>query len=91
MEQMSVTQLRANLYKVVDEVLATGIPQRVMRGNESILLKPEKQKTKSSSKKRWDFDSLPQRDILASNADDDNFSPWDEKAWLKKWDDRLGK
>ncbi len=87
---MSVTQLRANLYKVVDEVLATGIPQRIVRGNDAILLQPEKKKTKSSSKKRWDFDNLPGEKIfLGTESELKNLTGWDEAA-QKEWNNEWG-
>jgi antitoxin (DNA-binding transcriptional repressor) of toxin-antitoxin stability system len=38
---MKATQLRANLYKTLDEVIATGKPVRVERKGKVVLIVPE--------------------------------------------------
>jgi len=38
---MKATQLRANLYKTLDEVIATGKPVRVERKGKVVLISPE--------------------------------------------------
>lgn len=43
---ISLTQLRANLYKIVDQVIATGVPIEIERKGIKIKLVPEKNKKK---------------------------------------------
>jgi ribosome maturation protein Sdo1 len=43
---ISLTQLRENLYKIVDEAIATGIPVEIERKGVKIKLVPEKKKSK---------------------------------------------
>jgi hypothetical protein len=38
---MKATQLRANLYKTLDEIIATGKPVRVERKGKVVLIAPE--------------------------------------------------
>ncbi len=40
MEEITVTELRSKLYKVVDDVLRTGKSQIVVRGGEKLKLSP---------------------------------------------------
>ncbi len=46
-EPMNLTNLRANLYKVVDEIIRTGEPIEVLRNGHKIKLGLEKRQKKS--------------------------------------------
>ena len=54
-DALNATQLRARLYRVLDEVIATGQPQRLVRKGHSLLI------TLESSPRRLDLDALPRR------------------------------
>jgi hypothetical protein len=43
---LSITKLRANLYKIIDQVIETGIPIEVERRGIKVKLIPEKKKSK---------------------------------------------
>ena len=43
---LSLTEFRANLFKIVDQVIKTGVPIEIERKGIKIKLVPEKQKTK---------------------------------------------
>jgi PHD/YefM family antitoxin component YafN of YafNO toxin-antitoxin module len=46
MNNLTVTQLRANLYRVIDQVLDTGIPIQIERRGKILKIVPEKSKSK---------------------------------------------
>jgi hypothetical protein len=62
---LTATELRANLYKVLDEVLATGRPCRVVRGGRAVRIEPEKR-----GRRRLDLSKLKKRDILNCTFDE---------------------
>lgn len=43
---LSLTQLRANLYKIVDQVIATGVPVEIERNGIKVKLVPERKRSK---------------------------------------------
>ncbi len=43
---LSLTEFRANLYKIVDEVIKTGVPIEIERKGVKIRLVPEKKKSR---------------------------------------------
>lgn len=43
---LSLTEFRANLYKIVDQVIETGVPIEIERKGIKIRLVPEKKKSK---------------------------------------------
>jgi hypothetical protein len=57
---MTATELRANLYRVLDEVAATGKPCRVVRGGHALVIGREP----ARRKKRRDLSKLKRRDGL---------------------------
>lgn len=59
---ITATQLRANVYRVLDEVLATGQPQEIERGNGRLLIVP--------ANLRRDLEALPKREVYAGSFDD---------------------
>jgi hypothetical protein len=69
---MTPTQLRANLYRVLDEVLATGRPQEIERGEGRLLIVP--------ANPRRSLDDLPKRKLYTGNFDDVV-----ETSWADSW------
>lgn len=63
-DSLSATELRAQLYKVIDEVIATGTPQRVRRGDDSVLIVSE------HGGRRLDLTKLPRRTATACTPDE---------------------
>jgi hypothetical protein len=55
---LTATELRANLYRVVDEVAATGKPRRFVRRGRTFVIKEE-----PARRKRLDLSKLKRRDI----------------------------
>lgn len=47
---MTVTELRSNIYQVVDHVLDTGEPCEVMRDGRAVIIMPKKSKKKMGAK-----------------------------------------
>ena len=72
---LTATELRANLYRVIDEVLATGKPCRVTRGKRAVLIQSEKPK-----RRRLDLSKLTKRDVLNCSFDELVAISW-EKEW----------
>ncbi len=60
---LNATDLRANLYRVLDEVLETGRPQEVVRGQRTLLIVP-------AGQKRRRLEDLPRRKGYIGSADD---------------------
>jgi prevent-host-death family protein len=52
MPPLSVTALRQNLFKVVDQVLETGVPVEIERHGKKLLLVPEAPASKLANLKR---------------------------------------
>ena len=52
MSPISVTALRQNLFKVVDQVLATGVPVEIERHGQKLLLMPAEPVSKLANLKR---------------------------------------
>ncbi|MBW2406385.1 MAG: type II toxin-antitoxin system Phd/YefM family antitoxin [Deltaproteobacteria bacterium] len=62
MARMSLTALRNKLFKVVDEVIKTGIPAEIERNNHKLLIVLEEKKSK--------LDNLKPHDCIVGNPDD---------------------
>lgn len=60
---LNATDLRANLYRVLDEVLATGRPQEVVRGRRTLLIVP-------AGRKRLRLEDLPARKAYVGSPED---------------------
>ena len=70
---MTATQLRQNVYRVLDEVLETGKPQEILRNGRKLLIV-------SSEPKRRRFEDAPKRQVLNCSFDELVETSW-EKAW----------
>ena len=72
---LTATELRANLYRVIDEVLATGKPCRVKRGERAVLIQAEK-----PGRKVRDLSKIPRRDgLLNCTFDELVATTWEYK------------
>lgn len=62
MAPMSLTALRNKLFKVVDEIIKTGIPAEIERNGYKLLIVLEEKKNK--------LDNLKPHDCIVGNPDD---------------------
>ena len=70
--QITASKLRENIYRILDEAIATGEPIEVLRKGTVLRIVPEKRASKLSRlKKRTGFEGDPD-DIIAMD-------------WLKEW------
>jgi antitoxin (DNA-binding transcriptional repressor) of toxin-antitoxin stability system len=74
---MSVTELRANLYKVVDQVISTGIPVEIERHGVILKLVPEHPKSKLSRLSKHP-------DVIVGDVDDIVHMDWSHEWKGKK-------
>lgn len=56
--ELTPTQLRANLFQILDEILETGQPREITRGGRKLVIMP-------AGGKKLDLDALPKRNSLA--------------------------
>ena len=61
---MTVTELRSRLYRVIDEVLASGVPQRIRRGERFVLIQPD------GEGPQLRLEALPRRQAIACTPED---------------------
>ena len=59
---VTVPQLRANIYELIDQVIETGEPLEIDRNGVVVRLMPPVRQS-------W-LDRLPRRDVVAGDADD---------------------
>ena len=62
MPSISVTALRQNLFKIIDQVLETGVPVEIDRNGKKVLLTPLMPVSKLAKLKR--------RDVIVGDPDD---------------------
>jgi hypothetical protein len=67
---MTATELRKDIYKVLDEVLETGVPQQVTRGPRTLMIVP-------SGGARLRLADLPRREALSCTPDELVATSWD--------------
>ena len=65
MDKVSVTELRNNLYRIIDEVITTGCPQEVVRNGYTLKIILENHKGK-----RDKLSNLKPHHTLKCNADE---------------------
>ena len=63
-DPVSTTALRANLYKLIDQVINERRPLVVRRGDSHVVIHPEE------NSRRLDLDSLPRRQAIACTPDE---------------------
>lgn len=69
-EPLTPTQLRANLYRILDEVLETGEPREITRGGQRLRI------VRVPTTKR-DLDKIPKRDTLLCSPEELVNTHWD--------------
>jgi antitoxin (DNA-binding transcriptional repressor) of toxin-antitoxin stability system len=70
-EPITATELRAKIYQVIDQVLATGEPREIVRNGQRLLLVP-------ASRPRRDLERRPRRQATACTPDELVETRWDE-------------
>ena len=70
---LTATQLRRNIYQVLDEILETGIAQEVSRKGRKLLILP-------AEPKRRRLEDLPKRSITNCTLDELVATSW-ESSW----------
>jgi hypothetical protein len=70
---MTPTELRNDIYRVLDDVLNTGIPQEILRGDRSLMIVP-------AGGQRLRLADLPRREALACSPDELIATSW-EQEW----------
>jgi hypothetical protein len=69
---MTPTELRNDIYRVLDDVLQSGIPQEIIRGSRTLLLVP-------AGGRRLRLEDLPRREALACTPDELVATSWDQE------------
>lgn len=70
---LTPTELRRDVYRILDEVLRTGRPRQVVRDGKSVLLVP-------LGAPRFDWDELPRRHATDLSAEE-----LAEVSWEGEW------
>lgn len=70
---ITATDLRKNVYRILDEVLETGIAQEVQRNGKKVLIVP-------AEPRRRRFEDAPKRRVLNCSFDELVDTRWDE-SW----------
>jgi hypothetical protein len=73
---LTATELRRDIYRVLDRVLQTGRPQEIVRQSQRLLIVPAEPKRRS-------FDDVPKRRARACSVDELVETSW-EKAWNRE-------
>jgi antitoxin (DNA-binding transcriptional repressor) of toxin-antitoxin stability system len=80
MTTITATDLRSNLYRLLDQVIATGEPLIIQRGDRAVELRAAAPPTRAR------LDGLVGHHNLGLRQDDPQPPAWDEAAWAAKWD-----
>ena len=82
--QITVSKLRENVYRILDEVIETGVPVEVVRKGVILRIVPEKKVSKLSRLKR--------RKAFVGDPDELLKTDWSNtegyKEWIEKWNVR---
>jgi prevent-host-death family protein len=80
---ITATKLRADLYRVIDGVIKTGVPVEVELRGRKVRIVPAEPRDKLAT--------LPKRPgvIVGDPGRLPRVKTFDEKKWRKKWDRRL--
>ncbi len=70
---ITATELRSNVYRILDEILETGVVQEVTRGGSRLLIVPAAPRLRK-------LDDRPKRDGLSCTIDELVATSW-EKEW----------
>ena len=72
-QAVTATELRTNVYRILDQVLETGVPQEVARGDKKLLIVPANPRLRR-------LKDRPRRDGLNCSVDELVATSW-EKEW----------
>lgn len=67
---MTATELRKDIYRVLDDVLETGVPQEVTRGSRTLMIVP-------AGGLRRRLEDLPRREAISCSPDELVETSWD--------------
>jgi hypothetical protein len=67
---MTATELRKDIYRVLDDVLETGVPQEVTRGARTLMIVP-------AGGRQLRLEDLPRREALSCSPDELVETSWD--------------
>jgi hypothetical protein len=70
---MTATELRKDIYRVLDDVLETGVPQEVIRGSRTLMIVP-------SGGGRLRLSDLPRREALNCTPEELVETSWEWSA-----------
>ncbi len=73
MKTITVTELRGNIYKLLDEVLRTGIPIEVNKGGKKLKIISSEQSNKLQN-------LIPRPDVINGNPEDIVNITWDREV-----------
>lgn len=79
-EPMNATELRKDIYRVLDEVLDTGIPQEIRRGERRLLIVT----AEGPRRPRLRLETLPRRQAINCTPDE-----LIETGWSEEWKGEL--
>lgn len=80
--KISASQLRANIYKILDEVLSTGTPVEIERHGQILkIVPPAYVESKPHKKRSHKFSQLKDRKAYYKCDPDEMF----ENDWLRDW------
>lgn len=69
---MNATELRKDIYRVLDDVLESGVPQEVVRGSRTLMIVP-------AGGRRLRLADLPRREALTCTPDELVETSWDRE------------
>jgi prevent-host-death family protein len=75
MKTITVTELRGNIYRVLDEILETGVPIEVTKGGKKLRITPVARKNKLQN-------LVPRPDVINGNPDDIVDISWEKEIHL---------
>lgn len=75
MKTITVTELRGNIYKLLDEVLRTGIPIEVNKGGKKLKIISSEQSNKLQN-------LIPRPDVINGNPEDIVNITWEREVTL---------
>lgn len=75
MKTVTPTELRGNIYHILDEILETGIPIEVVKGDQKLLISPVKPPNKLQNLKK-------RKNVIKGDPNDLVSIKWDEEINL---------
>jgi len=82
MQNLTLTTLRKNLFRVADQVLATGEPVIIERHGRRLALVAESALAAGSRMHKPKLDNLPRRKLFKGNPDElAEFKVWEFSEW----------